>query len=317
MKLPQAWREWLTRWFEARLPLSDSVTLTQRSVYILPTGAGLLMALTLLVLLVASINYQLNLGYLLTFLLAGCSVVAMHVAHGTLRGLTLSVGAPEPAFAATRVRFDLHLRNDRSRTRHAVALAVAGDSQWLVVDVPAQASTTVQLAWPAPQRGLHRLPALVVRTTFPLGTFRVWTRWRPAAQALIYPAPEHAAPPLPLGADDEGRGAMHHSAQADEPDGVRPYRRGDALKHIVWKKMAKSDTLVSREHASQQHRTLWLERSATGLGDPERQLSRLCAWVQLADQLDLHYGLRLGALTFGPGHGPAHRLRCLRALALA
>ena len=42
-----------------------------------------------MVLLLASINYQLNLGYLLTFLLAGSGVVAMHVTHGTLRGLTL------------------------------------------------------------------------------------------------------------------------------------------------------------------------------------------------------------------------------------
>jgi hypothetical protein len=42
---------------------------------------------TLLVLLVASINYQLNLGYLLTFLLAGSALVGMHVCHATLRGL--------------------------------------------------------------------------------------------------------------------------------------------------------------------------------------------------------------------------------------
>ncbi|MDD5030138.1 MAG: DUF58 domain-containing protein, partial [Rhodoferax sp.] len=37
-------REKLARWFEARLPAADSVTLTQRSVYILPTRAGLLLA---------------------------------------------------------------------------------------------------------------------------------------------------------------------------------------------------------------------------------------------------------------------------------
>jgi hypothetical protein len=83
-------RSRLQRWFEARLPLSDSVTLTQRSVYILPTRAGFMLGATLLVLLVASINYQLNLGYLLTFLLAGSAVVGMHVCHGTLRGITNS-----------------------------------------------------------------------------------------------------------------------------------------------------------------------------------------------------------------------------------
>ena len=47
----------------------------------------------------ASINYQLNLGYLLTFLLAGSGVVGMHVTHGTLRGLTLHLLPPAPVFA--------------------------------------------------------------------------------------------------------------------------------------------------------------------------------------------------------------------------
>ncbi|MGH8821536.1 MAG: DUF58 domain-containing protein, partial [Rhodoferax sp.] len=78
-------------WWQSRLPLTDTFTLTQRNVYILPTRAGFMLGATLALLLVASINYQLNLGYLLTFLLAGSAVVGMHVCHGTLRGITLSL----------------------------------------------------------------------------------------------------------------------------------------------------------------------------------------------------------------------------------
>ena len=70
-----ALRRQVSRWMQARLPLSDTLLLTQRNVYILPTGAGWMLALTLLVLLLASINFQLNLGYLLTFLLAGSALV--------------------------------------------------------------------------------------------------------------------------------------------------------------------------------------------------------------------------------------------------
>lgn len=33
----------LARWWQSRLPLTDSVTLTQRNVYILPTRAGLML----------------------------------------------------------------------------------------------------------------------------------------------------------------------------------------------------------------------------------------------------------------------------------
>jgi hypothetical protein len=30
---------------------------------------------------------------------------------------------------------------------------------------------------------------LSAQTLFPLGTFRVWTLWRPASQLLVYPQP--------------------------------------------------------------------------------------------------------------------------------
>ena len=72
---------WLTR-RACRAPTRQ--LLTQRNVYILPTRAGWMFALTLLVLLVASINYQLNLGYVLTFLLAGSGVV-VDARHATPR----------------------------------------------------------------------------------------------------------------------------------------------------------------------------------------------------------------------------------------
>ena len=89
-----AWHARLRAWWLARVPLADTLALTQGNVYILPTRAGWMLAATLAVLLVASINYQLNLGYLLTFLLAGCAAAGMVVGHGTLRGLTLHLPPP-------------------------------------------------------------------------------------------------------------------------------------------------------------------------------------------------------------------------------
>jgi hypothetical protein len=41
-------------WFVNRLPRSDTLTLTQRNVYILPTRAGWMLAFTLLLLLVGT-----------------------------------------------------------------------------------------------------------------------------------------------------------------------------------------------------------------------------------------------------------------------
>ncbi|MDP1566395.1 MAG: DUF58 domain-containing protein, partial [Polaromonas sp.] len=112
------------QWWQSRLPLSDSVLLTQRNVYILPTRPGLMLGLTLMVLLVASINYQLNLGYLLTFLLAGSAVTGMHVCHGTLRGLAMNLIAPTPQYAGAAAIFDIKLTNTRKSVRHGIGLSV-------------------------------------------------------------------------------------------------------------------------------------------------------------------------------------------------
>ncbi len=311
------------QWWQARLPLQDSTTLTQRNVYILPTGPGFMLAATLLVLLVASINYQLNLGYILTFLLAGCAVVGMHVCHSTLRGLTLHVSAPEPQFLGTSIPIGITLTSTRSRVRHGIGLAVLGTDHWSWCDVPAQGSVRVQVAFTPHQRGRQRLPALTAETRFPLGTFRVWTIWRPAAEAVVYPQPEAHPPPLPPGQAVAGGVARARQLGSGEFDGVRAYRRGDPLKHVVWKKVAKADELVSRDSESLQRMELWLDLAHTGIpgaalpgAAQELALSRLCAWVRLADQRELRYGLRLGEQALAPAHGEVHLRACLQALAL-
>ena len=306
----------LRRWFESRLPLCDTVTLTQRSVYILPTRPGLMLGATLLVLLVASINYQLNLGYLLTFLLAGCAVVGMHVCHGTLRGLAMNLIAPDPIFTGAVATIAIKLQSDRRSVRYGIGLSVLGSGHWAWSDVPAQGSETVHIAFKPERRGLHRVPTLTAETRFPLGTFRLWTVWRPATQVLVYPAPESVCPPLPAGDPRAGGAGSSHQRASGEYDGVRAYRRGDPLKLVVWKKAAKADEMVSRDAAQVQRFELWLDRLHTGTSHREQQLSRLCAWVLQADTRGLDYGLRLGALEIRPGHGAAHKMRCLQALAL-
>ena len=314
-------RSHLTRWFINRLPRADQLRLTHRNVYILPTRAGLMLGLTLLLLLVGSINYQLNLGYLLTFLLLGCSVVGMHVCHGNLRGLQLRLEPPEPCFARQNALMAITLDNP-GRARHGIAVGEAGTGRWSWTDVPAQGSARVQVGWAPPGRGRHALPRLTAQTGFPLGTFRVWTYWRPAAEQLVYPAPETPAPPLPPGEPRPGGVNARHARTSGEFDGVRSYRRGDPMKAVVWKKAAQRwaagrDELVSRDQAAHlQTHELWLDLAQCGGADIERRLSRVCAWVLAAERLGLDYGLRLPGHEIPPDQGPAHQRRCLEALAL-
>ena len=320
-------RQRFRSWFENRLPLSDHVTLSQRTVYILPTRPGLMLGVTLATLLVASINYQLNLGYLLTFLLAGSALVGMHVCHGTLRGLAMYLQAPGAHYAGATAPIDIKLTNARRAARHGIGVSVLGieaahgQDQWAWTDVPGQGDSTVQVAFTPGKRGLHRLPTLTAETRFPLGTFRVWTVWRPAAQVLVYPTPESNAPPLPPGEPRSGGAANAPQAQnTGEFDGVRGYKRGDPLKLVVWKKAAKADEqgngLVVRDTQQAQQHELWLDFMQAGSAGTEHKLSRLCAWVLAAEKQGLVYGLRLPALTIKPASGEAHKRQCLEALAL-
>ncbi len=289
-----------------------------------------MLAITLLVLLVASINYQLNLGYLLTFMLAGAAVVGMHVTHGNLRGITMNLIAGRadsmPAsstinhiFAGSIAQVEVRLAHTRKTMRPSVGLALLDAEHaphWAWADVPAQGMSVVNVAFKAERRGLHRVPNLQAETRYPLGTFRVWTVWRPKAQVLVYPAPEPHAPPLPPGEPRSGGGGAARAQQNGEFDGVRAYRRGDPLKLVVWKKAAKSDELVSRDTEQAQRYELWLDYAGCALTDHEGKLSRLTAWVLAADKLGSDYGLRLSGREIKPGMGEAHKRACLEALAL-
>jgi uncharacterized protein (DUF58 family) len=322
-RLIQSAAQRFERWWQSRLPLTDQQTLHQRNVYIVPTAPGWMLAATLLVLLVASINFQLNLGYITTFLLAGSALAGMHVCHSNLRGLRLSLPPPESGFARRSLPVRVELSNPDHHVRHGVGVGPAGSGVGALayVDLAAQSTTPVELALSWPTRGRHPLPALTAETRFPLGTFRVWTIWRPAATVLVYPGPETPCPPLPPGEPSGTTGLRAAVSQGAEFDGVRPWRRGDPLKSVVWKKAAKvmaagNGELVSREQTQAQHSELWLDWRSCGATGLEAQLSRLCAWVVQADRLGLRYGLRLPAVTLQPDEGEGHRRRCLEALAL-
>jgi uncharacterized protein (DUF58 family) len=56
-------------------------------------------------------------------------------------------------------------------------------------------------------------------------------------------------------------------------------------------------------------------RSLPAAMDVEARLSRLTRWVLQAEQAGQRFGLMLPGLEIEPDAGPAHRARCLEALA--
>ena len=78
-----------------RLP----TTINTRRLYILPTRAGFGFALLVFVMLLAGLNYANSVALILTFVLGGFGLIAMHLTHRNLVGLALREVATRDAFA--------------------------------------------------------------------------------------------------------------------------------------------------------------------------------------------------------------------------
>ncbi|MFG6490390.1 DUF58 domain-containing protein [Roseateles sp. BYS78W] len=323
MAVPHALRARWQAWWQARQAPADTHQTTQRNVYIVPTLAGLSFCGTLGVLLLASINEQLSLGYGLTFALTGAGLASMHTTHANLRGLQMDLRAPEGVHAGDEYTLELRLHNTGS-ARFGIAVSAQLDGRltepaW--VDVPARGHAVLRLRLPALQRGLRELPRLVVSTRFPLGFFRAWSYWRPAAKVWVYPRAEDVPAPFPTQAE-AGAGeaaSTHQSASGTDFSGVRSYRRGDSMKQILWRKSAlaleQGLPLWVRETEAPLAKDLWLDWRDTQGRDTEARLSRLTAWVLAAERQGQPYGLRLAGRELAPSLGAVHRQACLELLA--
>lgn len=324
----QRWRQRIAAWWAARLPPRDSIEFTHRNLYILPTRAGLAYAVVVVVLLLASINEQLNLGYALTFLLGGAAMVGLHQTHANLHGLQWRWLAPARVHAGQALSLQLQVHNPHRR-RHRYGVTARWDAQHAVaLEVNAGESLRCELDVPTHGRGPLHIERLTVETRYPLGLFRAWGYWRPAGTALVWPAPDPAAPPLP---GDGGHGDTHmplqaHMGRDGQLDGLRAYQRGDPMKWVAWRKsthaLAAGTGLVAREPARHQSPDLWLNLDdSPGLAGltMEARLSRLTTWLLQAEAQHADggaaYGLILGSYRVSPGHGDQHLRHCLDALA--
>jgi uncharacterized protein (DUF58 family) len=317
-RLRQKFRQWL---FLEHRPESGEVFLNQRRVFTLPSKAGWMFGVLLLVLFIASTNYNLNLGFALTFVLAACALVNAFLGFRNLAYLHLLAGPVAPVFAGEEAQFTLHLMNRRRHYRYAIYVGFAAKGHpEQALDIAPESRTTVQLSCASQQRGLLAIPRVRLQTGFPLGLLRAWSTWLPDTQALVYPQPEAFAPPLPM----TGSAGKDGQGQAGDEDfsGVRAYQTGDALKHLAWKHIARIDldaggTLITKQFSGGSASELLLDFSTLPESlDLELRLSRMTSWVLQADASGLAYGFRLGPENYPAADSEMHRQDCLRALAL-
>lgn len=309
-------RSYFDRWlFQLHGPQSGGVVLVQRRIFILPSRYGVIYIIALLLMLTGSINYNLSLGFVLTFLLAALGVNSILHTFRNLARLRITPGRVEPVFCGEHAHFTLVFDNGGTLDRYSIGITRDG-RQEVYIDVPSRHSTTARVAIPAQRRGVLKPGRMTVFTRFPLGLCYAWAYADLDARCIVYPQPETVAAPLPLPEAHNGNGVSHGIGQEDFA-GLRAYSPGDSPRHVAWKAAARGQALMTKQFSGRADTELWLDWNATPatLG-VEARLSRLTRWVLDAQAASISFGLRLPTQTLPPAPGDAQRERCLEALAL-
>jgi uncharacterized protein (DUF58 family) len=315
-----------------RLPL----TIHRRRIYIIPTRFGIGLALLLVAMLLAGLNYSSNLGLAFGFLMVSLSIVVMHHCNRNLLNLRVDVKDEVEAFAGEHAAFEFLLHNEAGSERRDIEIRCAAGAgittgaataaptgtataaatvASVSVSIPARSYRHAVLNVAVARRGVLRLPRFELRTRHPLGWFRAWTYVQSPLTAFVAPQPrgERALPATAAAA--AGFAAQSEQRGDEEFAGLRSYQAGVPLKHMAWKVLARGGEPAVRNYSGWAAQPEWLDFASLGRLDTEARLSQLCRWVLDAAAAQRSYGLRLPGTEIAPARGLAHRAACLRALA--
>lgn len=308
-------RQFSRRWaFKRHGVDADPLILPGRRIYIVPTGLGVAFALMLFAMFIGAMNYANNLALGLTFLLGSLALTAMHYCHRNLSGIVVRSATSEPVFAGDIAKFNIALENTAPLARHELTvLNDHGMAQPL--RVPAHGRAVFELQLPAPRRGLLTLDHFETVTRHPFGLFRAWSHLHMNMTCVVYPKPSARGLSPPPVETDTG-GAQDALRGDEEFVGMRPFHPGDSPRRIAWKAYAREQGLQVKVYGGTAVTSHILDWNAlSGLGT-EARLSQLCRWVEDAYAAGRAFALKLPGGEIPANIGPAHRQRCLTALAL-
>ena len=315
--LRKSFRDNVTGWIKQRVhskrgPMTPPFELAYRHIFVLPTTFGWGFGAMLVFMALGGLNFNNNMALILVFLLGTIAQLTTLIAYRNLSGLKIESIYSEPVFCGQDAQFRIFVTNRDERRRFALQAGFREPQDCM--DLEANGQDSLVLRHATAKRGWLEMPSFRIETRFPLGLFRAWSWIFPRTRCLVYPAPAKMAPPLPkTGKGQTGRAS---TGDGDDVHGLRKYQAGDPLQRIAWRASARHDELYSLEFETPREDAVELDWNALRGQDVESRLSVLTAWVIAADHKQLAYSLKIPGVLVAAANGPAHRSRCLEALAL-
>ncbi|ABS08192.1 MULTISPECIES: DUF58 domain-containing protein [Shewanella] len=311
------WQRWLAR----RLPPSPEITLSHRSIFILPSGFGLVWLGLVLLLYLFGTNYQNNLVIGLSILLLSLFNTCILYSYKNLAGLHLRAMTPPEVYAGETLTFPVLISTHHSG--HNIQLNYPHNRTYTVQNIGTDEQQAL-VPFEYHQRGQVSPGRLKIESFYPLGLCRAWSHVDLAISHLVFAQPIEA--PLLLEADhtqseqDPLLLAGKHVSGIDEFKGLKPHVLGESLKQVAWKQWAQGRGMLSKEFQQPQGDPVWL-RLRPDAKRLETQLSQLSWQINKLTQLEQYFGLHLQTpmgedILIAPSIGHNHRIACHKALAL-
>lgn len=315
--LTKAWQGWLSR----RMPANPQMTLSHKSIFILPSRFGLLWLALVLLLYLFGTNYQNNLIIGLSLLLISLFNTCLLFGYKNLAGLTLQRQDPAHVYAGETLSFPCQLSN--TNTSHQVSLYFKGQNgqrrppsinATLVDDKP----IAVSIPFNHPLRGRVTPGRITIESRFPLGLCRAWSHVDLDNSQIVFP--KHSARPLQLDANSLDATQENEQGKTitgvDEFKGLKQHSRGESLKQVAWKQLAQGKGMLTKEFQQPLGAPLWLTLESLSAHDLELKISQLSWQIDTLNKNGQNYGLKLPSLTIPPDNSEVHRVKCLQAIAL-
>lgn len=305
------------RWLDRRLPTSTSVTLSQKSIFIFPSGMGAFYLSLLVLILVTAVNYQNNLLFALFCLMVSLFVTAIAFTYQNLSGLRISAANCDAVYKGDLAQINIEFESKKN-SKQVVNIGFDRHSILPLDEISAKKKASLTLK--STQRGWIKAPRILVYSHYPLGLLRCWSWVKLDFDLLVYPKPIHIPyrHSLKQPSDDLVSDVSEQikGQTADDFYGFKRYQLGDSIKHIAWRQYAKTSQLLTKEFSSDISVERWLDWDVLSDKDIESKLSILCGWVLDAHEMGFEYGLNLQGEIIAVGSGFQQKKKCLTALAL-
>ena len=308
------YKKQFNRWLDRRIPPQHDISLNQRRLFIFPSIQGGYFLLVILLLLIAAINYQNNLAYMLSFFLASIFNTSILFTYLNLSDLRLTAGKSQHAFAGEYAEFEIQLSRLPKKMHHRLRL-LWPDNPLQECDLVSLDTYNISVYCLTDKRGIFRPGRLLLQSYYPLGIIRCWTWLDLGFETVVYPKPI-ALTVLPQSSVIGSVGRESPVLGNEDFYGFRDYAKGDSLRQVNWRGLAKGQPLQTKVYAAQQDESTWVDWDALPSYSTEERLSRLCGWILQLEQKDKPYGLRLPGIEISVDLGDKHRKKALTALAL-